>query len=302
MYLTLAIIENPNPPAYEALAPEDGGDAESATTLTADGPAPDRSKPITSSLRATNRLLRSIGGWRSNFRGFWCDFALGFATVICRGIFGAFTYPWIGTLLASLALVQLSTAWVTIAISQPSPRPFWRRLPPLRRTFEATCFPVLTQWLALTITAFIPLGIARLIRLDVWDPSNPSNPPTINGHSAWKGLIVFIVSMTLYVLLVIPSQVVLRRVQASLLPPDEDAIVSFDRSYDGTLEPALVGGKGFVTMKDAFRTFSRDSWIRLYKLYFKIFLATLALYTFVSVVFLIEFFSVAAATPQDGPN
>ncbi len=298
LYLTLAMVEDPNPPAYEPLSTDDG---ESTATLTGDGPAPEPAKPITSSLRATSALLRSIGGWRGNFRGIWCAFSLAILSTIATAIFGAFTFPWIGTLLASLLLVQLATAWTTIVISQPSPRSFLRRLPPLRKTFEATCFPVLINWLAQTVALGIPMLLTDLLKIQRWDPQQPNKVPAYNGHTSWKVLILLIVSVALQAFLVIPSKVVLTRVQASLLPPEEDAIIPFDRSFEGTVEPAIVGGKGFVTMKNAFKTFSRASWIRLYKLYVKIFLASMAIYAAFFAVMLVIFIAVITTTPgKDG--
>ncbi|KAH8894070.1 hypothetical protein GQ53DRAFT_644045 [Thozetella sp. PMI_491] len=297
LQLTLAMIEDPNPPAYEALSADDADPEGAAATA-----APEAPKPITSSIRATSRLLRSVGGWRSHFRGFWCLFTLGLLTFWADSFFTAFTFKSVGSLLASLALVQFSTAWVIIITSQPSPKSFWRRLPPLKKTFEATCFPTLIYWLTHSFPTIFLLQIARLLKLPIWQPSSPGDLPRYDGHAAWKGLIVLVVSIAFTVFFAIPSQVVLRRVQASLIPPEEDAIVPFDRSFDGKVEPAIVGGKGYVTMKDAWVTFPRASWIRVYKLYFKIFLVTFAVQTLFFATFLITVTIGAANSPPQGSN
>lgn len=299
LYLTLAMVEDPNPPAYEPLNTED---TESGATLTGEGHSPEGVAPITSSIRATSKLLRSVGGWRSNFRGIYCAFCLVLLKGIAEGFFGAFTFSWIGSLLASLLMVQWSTAWVTIVISQPSPKSFWSRLPPLRKTFEATCFPVLVNWLFQSLGVGLPLVLADAVGLATWDPKDPTKVPKYDNNAAWKGLVVLIVSLSMTVFLVIPSQVVLRRVQASLLPPEEDAIIPFDRSFEGTVEPAIVGGKGYVTMKNAFKTFSRASWIRLYKLYFKIFLIATAVNFVIFGIVFAEIIGIAASTPSKGGN
>lgn len=52
----------------------------------------------------------------------------------------------------------------------------------------------------------------------------------------------------------------------------------FDRSFGGKVDPAIVGGKGFVTMRDALATFPVSSWIRLYKLYAKVIAVSFAAY------------------------
>ena len=268
------MVEDPTPPEYEPVAlSEEAADGPAA------GISPVEHKAITSSLRATDRLIRSIGGWRSNFRGLLCGLAIGIATVSVAGIFAAIPFvPGVaGTLLASLALVQLHTAWVHIVISNPSPLPFWKRLPPFRKTFEATCVPVFFYWVAGTLSAYIPGLLMAALGLPLYDPKEKNKVPHYEPAMAWKGIVVFVVFMAITVLFVVPANTLLVRVQASLLPPEEDPIIPFDRSFDGTVEPAIVGGKGYVHWKDALKTFPRSSWIRLYVLYLKVHAINLAL-------------------------
>ncbi|KAK0636867.1 hypothetical protein B0T17DRAFT_480475 [Bombardia bombarda] len=267
LYPTLAIVEDPNPPAYEPLSANDSADA--ALSPEEDDGA--RARPVTSSLRATHLLLRSLSGWRSAFRGIIAAFSYAFLLNTITQIL--WSIPLINqslaSLLASLALVQLSAAWVHIVISPPSPQPFYRRLPPLRRTFEATCFPTFFAWLSLAVLED-GLGLfASLIGLPMWDRKNPMATPWTPVDGA-KAVAFFGLALAVQLLLVVPTQVLLVRVQASLLPPDEDTIVPFDRSFEGKVEPALVGGKGFVSMRVALASFSRASWVRLYVLYAKV--------------------------------
>ncbi|OIW28441.1 hypothetical protein CONLIGDRAFT_644630 [Coniochaeta ligniaria NRRL 30616] len=273
LFPALAIIENTDPPAYEPLALSDDA---------ADGNTPsstDAGKPISSSLRALNHLLYSVGGWRSSLRGLGAFLALSFAITFVAGIFAAvpFVPSFVGTLLASLALVQLSAAWVHIAISPPNPAYFWRRLPPFRKTLEATWLPTVASWAAVTVAGYLPTLTAWLVDLPLYDPSKPNDLPEYNRHASWKALLVLLVTLSAWALFIVPAEVLLIRVQASLLPPDEDTIVPFDRTYDGTLEPAVVG-KGYVSARDALRTFPRASWVRIYVLHAKIFGAVLVAY------------------------
>ena len=278
IYPTLAMVEDPNPPAYEAVPVNADPDAEAAAL-------PSQPKAITASLRAINRLLYSVAGFKANFRGFGAAFAIALAQAFVGFIFGSIPcVRWIGALLTSLALVQLETAWVHIVISNPSKLWFHKRLPPFRKTFEATCLPIFVYWAAQSLSTKIPLLVADLLRLPIWDPSKGRSVPKYDQSVSWKGPVVALVGLAISLLLVIPAQVILVRVQASLLPPDEDAIVPFDRSFEGTVEPAIVGGKGYATWKDSFRTFTRASWIRLYVLYFKIFLVEMALWVLFVVV------------------
>jgi hypothetical protein len=270
------MVEDAHPPAYEPVAlSEEAADGSSPLT-----PPPD-AHSTTSSLRATNRLLYSVGGWRASFRGFFCALAIGIATTFLAGVFSAI--PWIGsfvgTLLAALALVQLETAWVHIAISSPSQLPFYKRLPPFKKTFEATCFPVLGLWAAQSVLQFTPVAMAVAFNLPIWKPTDdPTEVPRYDRSVAWKGPLIGLAVLVISLLLVLPARVALVRVQASLLPPEEDPIVPFDRSFDGKVEPSVVGGKGYVTVRDALATFPRSSWIRLYVLIFKTFLVTLAVW------------------------
>ncbi|KAK8119471.1 uncharacterized protein PG998_004097 [Apiospora kogelbergensis] len=114
----------------------------------------------------------------------------------------------------------------------------------------------------------------------------------------WKGIVVMVVMLLLTVFLTIPAHVVLTRVQASLLPEHDETIIPFDRSFQGTLEPAIVGGHGFVSMKDAWNTFSRASWERLVKLYLKIFGVGIALNLAFSLIVLPQaIFMIKASQP-----
>jgi hypothetical protein len=286
IFPTLAIVEDTNPPAYEPLSVNEESPADPTTVQ--DG----SSKPISSSLRRLNRLLLSVGGWRSNFRGIWANIAYGFAISLATELFTAipFVPSFVGVIVANLVLVQLSTAWVHIVISPPNPAPFWRRLPPFNKTFRATALPVTIYAAADIVSDEAPEMLARLLNLPGFRPTYPgtiSDPGRYARYSIWKALIVLLVSFACLALVYLPAFVNLVRVQASLLPPDEDTILPFDRTYDGTIEPAVVSGKGYVTTKDAIRTFPRASWIRIYILQAKIFGIVL--------VTLLAFFAIVSA-------
>ncbi|KAJ9158049.1 Ubiquitin conjugating [Coniochaeta hoffmannii] len=273
LFPALAIVENTDPPAYEPVALNDEADNANAA------PRSDAGKPISSSLRALSRLLYSVAGWRASFRGLGACVAYLFAISVVTGIFTAipFVPAEVGTLLAALALVQLSTAWVHIAISPPNPAYFWRRLPPFRKAFEATWIPTVVACVAGTAAGYVPQLAALVVGLPLVDPSKPGEIPEYDRHASWKVLVVLLVTLVAWALVIVPAEVLLIRVQASLLPPDEDTIIPFDRTYGGTLEPAVVG-KGYVSVRDALGTFPRSSWVRIYILHAKIFAAVLLAY------------------------
>ncbi|KAF3767811.1 hypothetical protein M406DRAFT_321733 [Cryphonectria parasitica EP155] len=296
VYPTLAIIEDPQPPSYAALS-------LNADEPTADGThAADESSALTTtSFRRINRLLYSTAGWTSNFRGLGCAVALNFAALFCGSIFSFVLPASLGVLFAALATVQLSAAWTHIIISAPSSQHFWQRLPPFAKTFQATWLPVCAYWAAIQVTRLLPRLLSHAFGLSRWDPRNPTAVPNYSAHAVWQGFVVLVVSVACTILLVIPAQVVLCRVQASLLPPDEDTIVPFDRSFGGVVEPAVVTGKGYVDFLTAWRTFERASWIRLYRLLAKIMLVALAVYAVVMVIVVPEaILMLKTAQPADG--
>lgn len=231
---------------------------------------------MTSSLRSINRLLTSYGGFRANFRGFACALVQSVLTSIVASIFSWGPVKPFAQLLASLVLVQYATAWVHIVISQPSPRRFWRRLPPFKRAFDATWKAVVIYWAATQVHQWVPVLLSGLIGFQAPTLSNltggGASDALRDGDITYliKVTAYIILSTMLYIVVIIPARVVLVRVQASLLPEDEDPIIPFDRSFDGKVEPAVVGGRGYATIDAAWSTFSKAAWRRVVILYAKI--------------------------------
>lgn len=281
LYPTFAIIEDENPPAYEPLSIN--ADNEQGHDGSTRKPTDGRPRTVTSSLRSIFRLLRSNGGIRANFRGLSVYIVQGILTNILMGIFssalGTYFIP-IATLIATLALVQFNTAWVHIAITPGSQLHFWRRLPSFKRTFDAVWKPVTLVWFASEIARLIPALLTYAIGLELPTFEEGSQTPDLPEEHAGvffsKAAVVFIVTVICSVFIVIPAHVILTRIQASLLSPDEDALIPFDASFEGRIEPAIVGGRGYATMADAWTTYSKSAWYRLVFLYFKVTLVTIA--------------------------
>ncbi|CAK7221901.1 hypothetical protein SCUCBS95973_004658 [Sporothrix curviconia] len=280
VYTTLAIVENPTPAAYETVA-SDETDAAPAAAPDAEGvdeetvtDVPSPSKPVTASLHRTDKLLRTVNGWRGNFRGFFLAVLIFILEAVGTLVLAAIPFlpPLVAGLIVSLALVQLQAAWVhTVIRANPSSTSIFRGgLPPFRRTFEATSIPTFLLWAANVAVTLVSLLVSRALKLETYDVRNPGTVPQFTPDMIWKTIVVFIVAISLVFTLTLPANVILIRVQASLLPPDEDTIVPFDRSFNGTVEPAVVGGRSYVTIKDALRTFSRASWKRVIILYIKL--------------------------------
>ena len=249
--------------------------------------------------------MGSIAGWKSYFRGMSAFIVYALSSGILENVFkGIVPYLPIGSLIAPLALTQIVAAWTHIVITVPSERKWYQRLPPFKKTFEATCFPILAVWLANAINVALPAFVGKLLGIS-WpsDPEggNPNQNP-FDPHLIWKSLIVVFLVFFIRLTIALPAEVLLVRVQASLLPPDEEPIIPFDRSFGGRVDPVVVTGKGFVSMKDALQTFPRESWIRLYKLYAKVVGITFGTYSLFIAVIIPEMILIIAGSTKLPPG
>jgi hypothetical protein len=112
------------------------------------------------------------------------------------------------------------------------------------------------------------------------------------GMMVFKAFVVMALVMVLGVFLVIPANIALTRVQASLIPEAEETIVPFDRTFNGKVVPEIVGGTGVVGMLDAWKTFDWAARIRLVKAYVKVFAMQMALTLTLFVVIFAQLFVV----------
>lgn len=199
-------------------------------------------------------------------------------TSIFAGFFLGFLAPF-ATLLANLATVQLETAWVHIVMSHPTGTSNWKRFPTFKRAFDATWKPIVLFWLASEAAAFIPVIMIKLLHfkteyVDIGDKG--SEGLKIDGGDSWKGAIVMLTGFVLVMGVVLPAKIILVRIQASLLPEADDPIVPFDRSFQGQVEPAVVTGKGYATIRVAWSTITTSAWRRIIMLQFKVLLVNIA--------------------------
>merc|ERR1711977_201986 len=113
---------------------------------------------------------------------------------------------------------------------------------------------------------------------------------------SFKAIAILLFGVVLTFLVVIPANVTLTRVQASLLVDTEETIVPFDR---------IFGGTGMIGMLDAWKTFDWAARIRLVKTYLKViamqigvtFLFTMCI---VSQLFIIAGKDWSKLIPEDG--
>jgi hypothetical protein len=278
---TLLMIESPQEAiVFEPLPTEDPD-----STINKD-PEQQPSRPpyITDSFRRSIKHLQSVGGFTGRFRGFWI-FVVN--TLLVQWIASMlalipFVPGGVAAVFAAVVCAQFSLCWTQIVISEPSPKTWFRRFPSAR-LWRKVALPTAVLAVAEQITVLVPVYLAVLAGL----AKDPKDIAHLSRHEqnmmTLKGFGIFAFGIVLGLLLIVPANVTLTRVQASLLPDNEEAIVPFDRSFGGKVIPEIVGGSGVVSMLDAWKTFDWSSRIRLVKAYAKAFVVQIA----VTILFMI---------------
>ncbi|GAB7365781.1 hypothetical protein MBLNU230_g7116t1 [Neophaeotheca triangularis] len=253
---TLAISEAPEP----TLRSQEKRDDDEVLSIPPTNPA--YTYPTTSSLRKTLRHLLNQAGLSSLFRGA----AATIFTTLATGLLHIPLYPLLPndaahpdpsapkephpyldffmnfyTLLPILLLTHWSTAQTHIILSAPSYRVWYRRLPPFLPTLLATWRPLVLHFFASYLTFNVPrllheyFALASPAKLNALDPA-------MAAHAA-----IWLCAQSSRLLLLVPAGIILTRVQASLLPEDEDAIVPLDRSFGaGSGNSSSAPGGGYV--------------------------------------------------------
>ena len=235
-----------------------------------------RGKPITAKIRTTIKHLHARAGWAARWRGLSIFVIYAVAHSMLAGflanMLGAFHYPdmfsvflakSVGSVLATILLARLSTTWVHIVISEPSSKPWYRRVPGMKswkNVWAPSALVDITTRLAFALPAMSALALGL-------EPHTASS--THPGMVLFKVLVCIALGLMTLVALVIPATVALVRVQASMLPEEDETIVPFDRTFGGKVVPELVGGSGAIGFLDAWRTFDMSARFRIVKLFFK---------------------------------
>lgn len=268
------MVESPQALLYEPL---DSIDPDEPTKKATE---PDlllvKEQPITSTFRSTIKHLHAKGGFRARFRGFSLFFVQTIAISSIAGFLASFLPILITPIIATVVLANLGAAWTHIVISDPSPKPWYRRLP-RGNVWKKIAGPTTLVSVSRQMTIFIPLALAKVYGLDMDSHHAVHMTKSQACLAFWKLVSVAVLAIVLGCLLVIPADVALTRVQASLLPDDQETIVPFDRSFGGKVTPEIVGGTGVIGLVDAWKTFDRSALVRLVKAYVKVFAMQMAL-------------------------
>lgn len=260
------MIESPETIVFEPLAADE---PDAAINKPVTDPDLVQQQFITSSFRTTIRHLQSKGGFRARFRGLSMALVYGFVLNLISRILNLFVPFFLAPIIASVICAHLYLGWTHIVISDPNPKPWYRRIPSIKM-WKKVAGPTAILAVAQQAAIALPMHLAATFNF-IGKPDDFVN--TTNGQRWIMVLEIFLVlalSLALALLVVIPAAVVLIRVQASLLPDELESIVPFDRSFGGKVNPEIVGGNGVIGMLDAWKTFDWNSRVRLVKAYAKV--------------------------------
>jgi len=274
---TLLMVESPQALLYEPL---DTIDPDAPINKNTD---PElvlvKQKPITASFRTTIKHLQSKAGFCARFRGIALFVVYSMLLSMVSNFMRVLPFVPRGTapVFATVLLANFSLAWTHIVISDPSPKPWYRRLP-AARVWKKIAGPTAVLAIAEQLAIIIPEVVAIHSGLAKIDPNSAKD---LSGAEkqiiTLKAFGIFALCAVLGLVLVVPANVTLTRVQASLLADDQESIVPFDRSFGGKVIPEIVGGTGVVGLLDAWKTFDWNARVRLIKAYVKVFAMQMAL-------------------------
>lgn len=260
---------------------------------------------ITGSIRRTLKHLQARAGYLARFRGFWCAVCYAVLSQLLLQLLGpalSYILPFTvahlltGTLI-SILLARWDMAWTHVVISDPSPLPWYRRVPTFatwRKIWAPTAIAALTKQFAFVV----PMVLWVAFGFNDVENAKAQSPVA----AGWKVFTILLVALLTYVFIVIPSQVALTRCQASMLPEEDESIVPFDRSYGGKVVPAIVGGSGMLSYVDAWKSFDRPARIRLVKLYAKILAVDVGLHLAFMLVLTLQLMLVLKKTGKGVPD
>lgn len=257
-----------------------------------------RQKPLTSSIRSTIQYLQSRGGFRARWRGLSAIavWGLGYAyfKVMLTNLWAPldsyhdYTFimlaPALAAVVSRLFMSRLGLTWTHIVISAPSTKSWYARIPS-RKAWKQIAMPTLLTAVLWQCNFLVPAIVATVLDLEqgfqTLDEDNA-------GCNAVKVLAVGAIAFIWFLGISVPAEVALTRVQASMLPEEDESIVAFDRSFNGAVEPALVGGSGKLGYVQAWQTFDRSARLNLLKLGAKVVMIDVALHVLVGLTVVME--------------
>lgn len=235
--------------------------------------------PITAKLRTATKHLRSVAGRWSRFRGLHVAILCNMIHSLVVGVFGgpsaSLSRP-IVSILTTIAMTRLHMTWTQIVISNPSNKSWFRRISSVKVAKNAI-IPTAMYAIAKQAAIYVPAALFVVVFETFQHPAvYGGNPHAVQKVALIQMVFIGLLALGTVILIVVPANVTLKRVQASMLPEEDEAIVPFDRTFSGKVKPEILGGSGAVSMLDAWKTFDKEARIRLIKLYGKVFALQIA--------------------------
>ena len=171
----------------------------------------------------------------------------------------------------NLIFCSWMAAWVHIVITQHTLRVWYRRLPPFMSTFRAT-------WRPLVVLPVVDILVRdTTVMLLKHSMGLYSIAPTTEGTFTSRKMLltlIWLLSQAIRLLVSLPLEVALVRIQASLLSEDEEPIVPFDRSFGNNgpngLRPGLLAEpRGPLSLREAWRSLTWTEMRRLLEIFAK---------------------------------
>ncbi|RAL12527.1 uncharacterized protein BO97DRAFT_368627 [Aspergillus homomorphus CBS 101889] len=278
---TLAAVEDTNPDIYVRI------DTDFDPNKPVDVADPEvegiRPQPITNKLCTTIRHLRARAGPWSRFRGLAMYLTLNFSSLVVGSLLPfrsmaqgsyltTYTSQFILFLVLGVLMANLELAWVHIVISEPSPKRFYQRIGGFqtwKKIVPVTIFRHGVAFGSAYLSSFILLSAFGVPDFDS-APESDGPPEVAVLRAVQQVLLLFVVVPALISFVVsIPARAIYYRVAASMLPEEDEAIVPFDRSYGGKVQPAILGGSGRLSISDAWKSLDRPALVRFTKALFK---------------------------------
>lgn len=270
---------------------------------------PPASEAVTSGIRKTLSYLRAEAGPYSVLRGLRYSIIYSLSEGLLNGLFISLLRPLLKAfadilvpVLSALLLWTFNNAWLHKVISKPSQKKWSARVREQSR--PRFVLPAIGLWaFCRSITAFITqtlTSIFVLSKFTVVDDKLHFDEDASPRDTSLEAFGIYATNMLLLLLLVLPATIVLVRVQASLLPGNDEAIVPFDKSFGGKVGSDSVDGSNKLSIVDAWRSFGWPGRIRLLKTYVKYFFLQIILALFSAAVLFSLVLAFRPAPTKDG--
>jgi hypothetical protein len=260
---------------------------------------------VTSGVRKTIKYLRAEAGRWAMFRGLGYLLVYGLFEGLINGFLTACLRPLLSfavdiivPIFTPVLLWRLNNAWLHKVISKPAQKNWYTRV--REQKGSSTVKMAIFLWaICRSVASFIPGVLLYFLVLKKFE--------TVDGDVRFHGSVlqtaleflgIFPLAMVLPLLLVAPATIILVRIQASMLPVNDEGIVRLDNalcksvapeSTDGNTASEPTVGNNKLTLLGVLHSFAWPARICLLKIYAKCYAIQIALSLVCAVVVIVIF-------------